>query len=69
MCLGIPMKLISIEKDFATAEVENIKRRVNIRMLANAKIGDYVLIHAGFAIQKIDPIEAKKTIKLIKDIT
>ena len=62
------MKLISIEKDFAIAEVENIKRRVNIRMLSHAKVGNYVLIHAGFAIQKIDPIEAKKTIKLIKDI-
>lgn len=68
MCLGIPMKLIRIEKDFAIAELDKIQRRINIQMLNHPKIGDYVLIHAGFAIQKIDPREAKKTIKLIKEI-
>ena len=67
MCLGIPMKIIKINNDFAEVEAGKLTRNINIQMLPNVKIGDYVLVHAGFAIQKIDELEAKETLKIIYD--
>ena len=66
MCLGLPMKVIKIDKDFAQVESGRLKRTINIQMLAKAKPGDYVLVHAGFAIQIIDPKQAKETLKLLE---
>lgn len=66
MCLAIPMKIKKIEGEFAQVETGRLTRTVNIQMLPNAKIGDYVIVHAGFAIQKIDPERAKETLRLIK---
>ena len=66
MCLGIPMKIKKIEGEFAQVETGRLTRTVNIQMLAHAKIGDYVIVHAGFAIQKIDPERAKETLRLIE---
>lgn len=67
MCLGIPMKIKRIEDKFAFVESGGIQRRVNIEMI-RCKPGDYVLVHAGFAIQKVDPQEAKKTLEFVKEI-
>ncbi len=66
MCLGIPMKIKKIEGEFAQVETGRLTRSVNIQMLPDAKIGDYVIVHAGFAIQKIDPERAKETLRLIE---
>lgn len=68
MCLAIPMKIIRIEGDFAEVEAGSLRRRANIQMLANAKAGDYVMVHAGFAIQKVDPQKAKETLRLVNEI-
>jgi len=67
MCLGIPMKIIKINNDFAEVETGKLTRNINIQMLPNVKIGDYVLVHVGFAIQKIDEKQAKETLKIIYD--
>lgn len=68
MCLGIPMKVIKIEGNFAELESGRLIRRANIQMLLGLKRGDYVIVHAGFAIQKLDPEKAKQTLKLIDEI-
>ncbi len=62
------MKIKSITGDFAEVESGRLIRKVNIKMLPKVKAGDYVIVHAGFAIEKIDPDKAKETLKLIDEI-
>jgi hydrogenase expression/formation protein HypC len=68
MCLGIPMKIKSIHGEFAEVETGRLQRTINIQMLSSIKVGDYVIVHAGFAIQKVDPKRAKETLRLINEI-
>ncbi|MDD2679448.1 MAG: HypC/HybG/HupF family hydrogenase formation chaperone [Candidatus Omnitrophica bacterium] len=68
MCLGIPMKVIKINGDFAEAASGRLLRNINIQMLPGIKTGDYILVHAGFAIQKVDPERAKETLRIINEI-
>jgi len=67
MCLAIPMKIIQIGGEFAEVETNGLRRTINIQMLKQPKIGDFVLVHAGFAIEKLDPQIAKETLKLIDE--
>jgi len=67
MCLGIPMKVRKINKEFAEVESGRLIRNVNIQMLKHVKPGDYVIVHAGFAIEIVNPKRAKETLKLIDD--
>ncbi|MGQ9513779.1 MAG: HypC/HybG/HupF family hydrogenase formation chaperone [Thermoproteota archaeon] len=68
MCLGIPAKVISIEGSSADVEVGGAIRKVNIQLLSEVRVGEYVLLHAGFAIQKIDEKEAIETLKLLEEL-
>ncbi len=68
MCLAIPMKVRKIDHDFAEVESGRLLRKVNIQMLPGLKLGDYILVHAGFAIQKVDPQRAKETLRLVNEI-
>lgn len=70
MCLAIPGKIIRIKKKDNLATIDygdGTKRIVNIS-LVNVKIGDYVLVHAGFAIEKIDETEAQKTLDIFREM-
>ena len=70
MCLAIPGKIIKIEADKQHALIdygEGTQRKANIS-LVEVKKGDYVLVHAGFAIQKIDEKEALETLELFRSI-
>jgi hydrogenase expression/formation protein HypC len=62
------MKIKRINDEFAEVEAGRLKHTVNIQMLPSVKTGDYVLVHAGFAIQIVDPTGAKETLKLIDEI-
>ena len=68
MCLAIPMKIKKISGDFAEVESGQLQRSVNIQMLKGIKAGDYVLVHAGFAIEKVDPQKAQETLRLFDEI-
>lgn len=68
MCLGIPMKVIEITGEEGVASAGGLKRKANFSLMKDIKIGDYVLIHAGFAIEKIKDKEAKATLKVLRDI-
>ena len=68
MCLSIPAQIVSVDGDFAIVSVGGTKYRAGIQLISNPEIGDYVLLHAGFAIQKISDKEALETIHLINEM-
>lgn len=68
MCLAIPMKIKKIQGEFAKVDAAGLTRTVNIQMLPGLKTGDYVLVHAGFAIGKVDTQKAKETLEFIDEI-
>ncbi len=68
MCLALPMKIEKLDKDIALASSDGLKRRINVQFLKKVKVGDYVVVHAGFAIEKLDEKAAKETLKLFKEI-
>lgn len=68
MCLAVPAKVIEKKDMMATVEVEGIRRDISMMLLPEAKEGDYILMHAGFAIQVIDEEEARITSELLKEV-
>ncbi|MDD3375434.1 MAG: HypC/HybG/HupF family hydrogenase formation chaperone [Candidatus Omnitrophica bacterium] len=73
MCLAVPGKIISIEgKDplekTGKIDFSGIQKEVNLAYVPEAKIGDYVIVHAGFAISQVDEEEAKKTLEYMSEI-
>ncbi|MCX7956296.1 MAG: HypC/HybG/HupF family hydrogenase formation chaperone [Endomicrobia bacterium] len=68
MCIAIPMRVKKIEGNCAICEYEGIEREVRIDMVKDLSVGDYVLIHVGFVIQKIDLEEAKNILEIYKQI-
>ena len=69
MCLGIPVKIISRQDQRGVAEIDGVTRLIDLRMVEDAQVGDYVLLHAGFGIQKIDEREALETLALLREIS
>ena len=70
MCLAIPMQVIKIEANgFAQVKVGGVNRRINVEMSPGLKLGDYVMVHAGFAIEKVDPVEARRTLELFREVS
>ena len=59
MCLAFPAKVLHIDGDLATVERSGVKRNASLMLLPEAKVGDYVLIHAGFAMQVVDENEVR----------
>ena len=68
MCLAIPMKITSVEGDTALVSLEGLEKKIDVRFLEDPQPGDYVIVHAGFAIDRLDEEEAKKTLDLFKEI-
>lgn len=68
MCLGVPMRIVEINGDEGIVESGGLKRKANLSLVRAPKVGEYVLLHAGFAIEKVKEDEARKTLKALKDI-
>ncbi len=68
MCLAVPSKIISIQDNLAEVEMAGVVQTVGLDLVPEAKINDYVLVHAGFAIQVINEEEALKTLGLFKEL-
>jgi hydrogenase expression/formation protein HypC len=66
MCLGIPGRVIEIEKNVAKVNVGGLVRDISIELCPEVCVGEYVLIHTGFAIQKVDEKEAEETLELLR---
>ena len=64
MCLAVPAKITAIDGDEAVLDYGGVTRKANISMLSGVSIGDYVLVHVGYAISKMDEAEALETLKL-----
>lgn len=68
MCLAIPARIMSIEDDMAQADIGGVTRGVSLVLTPEARVGDYVLLHTGFAINIIDEEEARETLKLLESL-
>ena len=66
MCLGVPMQVKSIREDLAVCEIDGVQREASLMMIDGVQVGDYVLIHAGFAIERIDEAEARLTLDVLR---
>lgn len=67
MCLGIPGLVVVIKGENAKVDVAGAKKDVSLALMDNVKKGDYVIVHAGFAIEKIDEAKAQETLRLISE--
>jgi hydrogenase expression/formation protein HypC len=68
MCLAIPALVKSIDGNLAEVELGGLTRQASLQLTPEAKVGDYVLLHTGFAINVIDPVEAEETLRLLEEI-
>jgi hydrogenase expression/formation protein HypC len=68
MCLAIPAKIIAIDDTVATIDVDGTERQVSLLLLEDAAVGEYVVVHAGFAIQKIDEEAAMESLKVLREM-
>jgi len=67
MCLAIPSKITRIENHMAVIDVDGVQRECSLLLLEDAQVGDYIIVHAGFAISKIDETAALETLALLKE--
>jgi len=68
MCLAIPALITSIEGLMACAEVGGVARTISLALTPEAQVGDYVLVHTGFAISIVDEHEAQETLRLLREL-
>ena len=68
MCLGVPMKLTELHGREGKAELDGVSRKVALDLVPDAKLGDYVIVHAGYAIQILDEASAKETLELLAEV-
>lgn len=68
MCLAVPALIKTIEGTEAEAEIGGVSRRISLQLTPEAKVGDYVLLHTGYAISILDQDEAQETLKLLSEI-
>lgn len=66
MCLAVPSKITRIENEMATIDVDGVQRQASLLLLEDAEVGDYVIVHAGFAIKKLDEAAALETLRLLR---
>lgn len=69
MCLAIPAEVLSIdENDIATVEIGGVRKDISVALVDGINVGDYVIVHTGFALSKLDPEEARETLELFAAI-
>ncbi len=68
MCLAVPGLVESIDGDYAEVEFGGVQKRVCVTLLPDLKVGEYVIVHTGYAIERLDQEEAKKTLALFEEM-
>ena len=68
MCLAVPMEILEIDGSTALVAQGGVSRRVRVDFIENPQLGDYVLVHAGIAIERIRPEEAEETLRILREI-
>ena len=69
MCLAIPALIKSIDGHQAEVDIDGVTRQASLQLTPEAKVGDYVLLHTGYAINVIDPVEAEETLRLLRELS
>lgn len=67
MCLAIPSRIVRIDDAMATIDVDGVRREVSLLLLEDACVGDWVIVHAGFAIQTIDEAAARESLAILRE--
>ena len=67
MCLAIPSKIVEIENSMAIIDVEGVRRKASLLPLEDVAVGDYVIVHAGYAINKLDAAAARESLELLRE--
>ncbi len=67
MCLAIPSTIVEIEDEMATIDVDGVQRKASLLLVEDAKVGDYVIVHAGFAIRKVDEEAAQESLRYLRE--
>lgn len=67
MCLAIPSKIVKIENGVGTIDVDGVQRSASLILVEDAAVGDYVIVHAGFALHKIDEADAMESLRILKE--
>jgi hydrogenase expression/formation protein HypC len=69
MCLAVPAKVIALlDGDLATVDVGGVRKDVSVALLDDVAIGDYVILHVGYALSRLDPDEAERTLALLAEL-
>ena len=68
MCLAVPMKIMEVKEDSGILEMSGVTSEVNLSLIDTPQIGDYVIVHAGFAIERLDEEEAEKRLELFAEL-
>ena len=68
MCLAIPVLIKSIDENEADVEISGVTRRISLELTPEARVGDYAIVHTGYAINILDQAEAQETLRLIEEI-
>lgn len=68
MCLAVPARIVELQDDMATIEVDGVRRSVSTLLVPDLELGDYVITHAGFALQRVDEEQAQESIRLLRQL-
>ncbi len=68
MCISVPMKVIEINGQRGIADIGGMSQQIDLRFLSDVEVGDYVIVHAGFALQRLDQNEAEETLSLLREV-
>lgn len=67
MCLALPARVISRDGELATVDLAGVRKSISVALTPDAEVGDYVIVHVGYAIGRMDPIEAERTLALFAE--
>lgn len=68
MCLAIPLRVVARDGDNAIGEVDGVQREISVLMTPDVRVGDYVIVHAGYAIQVLDQQEAEENLAMLRQM-
>jgi len=67
MCLALPAKVIQVDGDTAVVSLGGVKKQISLALVEGVTVGDYVIVHTGFALSTLDPVEAERTLELFRE--
>ncbi|MBO7172990.1 MAG: HypC/HybG/HupF family hydrogenase formation chaperone [Burkholderiaceae bacterium] len=70
MCLAVPAQIVEMmDGGLARCDLNGVKKEINVSLIANPQVGDWVIVHVGFALNRIDEAQAQETLKMLSTLT